>query len=86
MKYFHLFVTVVGIIMSFGYYPQAYKIWKSKSSSQISLLSYLILTVGTTTWLVYGIVLKDFTIISGFTFGFIGSWLVLILAITYRKK
>lgn len=71
--------------MSFGYYPQAYRIWKLKSARELSLVNYTILSIGTTLWLAYGILIQDSTIIFGFVFGVIGSWLVLALILKYRK-
>jgi len=86
MKYFQIFVTFAGIMMSLSYYPQAYKIWKNKAADQISVSSYLILAIGGTTWLLYGILLRDFTIFSGFILGCIGAWLVVILTLIFKKR
>lgn len=72
--------------MSFGYYPQIYKILKTKSVKDISFISYSIFSFGTLTWFLYGILKKDTTIIFGFVFGVIGSFLILILKIFYSKK
>jgi MtN3 and saliva related transmembrane protein len=80
------FATVTGIIMSFGYYSQAYKIYKKKSAKDVSLLSYIIFSFGTLVWLLYGIIIRDLTIILGFSLGVIGSWLVLFLLIIKRNK
>jgi uncharacterized protein with PQ loop repeat len=78
--------SIMGIIMSLGYYPQAYSIWKKKSAGNVSKLSYIIFAIGTTTWLAYGILINSLTIILSFGLGVIGSWLVLILTFVYRKK
>ena len=86
MKLFEVFVTAVGIIMSLGYFPQAYKIYKSKSARNVSFINYIILSIGTLTWLVYGILLKDVVIIISFVVGVIGSWLVLLLLLKYRNS
>ncbi len=72
--------------MSLGYYPQAYKIWKTKSSKDISIPAFIIFSSGTTTWFVYGLVIKDFPIIVGFVLGVIGSLSVLILSIKFRNR
>jgi MtN3 and saliva related transmembrane protein len=78
--------SIMGIIMSLGYYPQAYKILKHKSAKNVSLLSFIIFAIGTVTWLVYGIIINSIAIILGFALGVIGSWLVLILILVYDKK
>lgn len=78
--------TIMGIVISWGYYFQAYNIVKNKSAKDVSLVSYLIFAIGTLTWLVYGFYLMDWTIILGFLFGVVGSWLVLVLIILYRNK
>ena len=78
--------SIMGIIMSLGYYPQAYKILKHKSAKNVSLLSFIIFVIGTVTWLVYGIIINSIAIILGFALGVIGSWLVLILILVYDKK
>jgi MtN3 and saliva related transmembrane protein len=86
MDYFKIFVTIMGIVMSLGYYPQAYKIWKNKTAANVSISSFAIFSLGTLTWLMYGIILGDKPIILSFTLGFIGAWAVLILALIYRNK
>ncbi|PIQ91729.1 MAG: hypothetical protein COV70_02130 [Parcubacteria group bacterium CG11_big_fil_rev_8_21_14_0_20_39_22] len=79
-------VTVLGIMMSIGYYPQAYRIWKTKSSKDISLYTYGIFSIGTFVWTLYGFHLGDLPIISSFIIGVIGSWLVLGLSLYYRRN
>jgi len=86
MKIFQMFVTIMGTVMSLGYFPQAYKIWKSKSSENISIPTFIIFSIGTLTWLIYGILIHDFTIMLGFVIGVIGSWSVLALSVLYRKN
>jgi len=78
--------TITGILMSLGYYPQAYKIWRSKSAQDISIPAFCIFAFGTSTWLLYGIYLNDWTIVSGFGLGVVGSWTILILALIYRRS
>ena len=86
METFKIFVTIMGVLMSFGYYPQAYKIWKEKTSVGVSIPAYIIFSAGTATWLIYGIVIKDAIIILSFVFGVVGSWLVLVLTSIYKDR
>ena len=85
-NFIRVFATIMGVILSLGYFPQAYKVYKNKSSKDISLLAFVIFSLGTLTWFIYGLVFKDLPIILGFVVGVIGSWLVLILSLVYRKK
>ncbi len=86
IKFIKIAATIMGVIMSLGYFPQAYKVYKNKSSKDISLLAFVIFSLGTLTWFIYGLTIKDIPIILGFILGVIGSWLVLILSIIYRKR
>lgn len=76
----------MGVVMSLGYYPQAWNIYKNKSATNVSVTSYIIFALGTTTWFIYGLTHHDLTIVSGFIFGVIGSWLTLSLIYIYGKS
>lgn len=77
-------VAIMGVAMSAGHFPQAYKIWKRKSAKDVSLLTYSIFALGDWVWLAYGIALKQWPIIVSFTIGVVGTMLVLGLALKYR--
>lgn len=79
-------VTLVGLLLSFGYYPQAYHMWRKRSAGGVSLASYSIFVLGTTVWTLYGFYRHDVTIILSFLFGMIGSWLVLGLTLYFQHK
>ncbi|MBU4480245.1 hypothetical protein KKG48_02270 [Patescibacteria group bacterium] len=81
-----IFTTIMGVMMSLGYYPQAYKIYKTKSAKDVSLSTFLIFGIGTVTWTIYGFYTKDLTIILGFLVGVFGSWLVVGLYLFYKNK
>ena len=86
MNTLQIVTTIVGIAMSLGYFPQAYKIYKSKSAENISLLTFSVFGLGTLLWTVYGFSIKDLTIILSFIPGVVGSWLILFLALRYKKQ
>ena len=58
---------IIGLIAAFlttsAYVPQAYKAWKTKSAGSVSLTMYLIMLLGVTLWLVYGIHLQSLAMI-----------------------
>lgn len=81
-----LLATVTGVLMSLGYYPQAYRIWKTKSAEDISIPSFIIFSVGTASWFAYGWYLHDPIILSSFGLGVIGSWMILGLSLRYKRR
>ena len=86
MDLFTIFVSFIGVLMSLGYYPQAYTIWKNKSAQNVSIITFFIFSIGTLTWLIYGIKNNDIPVIASFGLGVVGSWLVLSLSIFYKIK
>ncbi|MBC7836862.1 hypothetical protein H7X87_03750 [Acetobacteraceae bacterium] len=85
-SFIQIFVSVVGVIGSLGYYPQAWRIFKNKSAHDVSLSTYAIFAFVTTTWLLYGFYENSWVIISSFALGVAGSWLVTILTLYYRRQ
>ena len=81
-----ILATITGILMPLGYYPQAWRIWKTKSAADISIPSFCIFAFGTLSWLLYGLYLHDVTIILSFGLGIIGSWTILVLSIRYKTR
>ncbi len=54
---------LAGTITSITFIPQVVKIWKTKSAKDLSLAMLLMLMVGVTLWLIYGLLVKDAAII-----------------------
>lgn len=52
-----------GTITSFTFIPQVIQIWKTKSAKDLSIVMLLLLIVGVSMWLAYGILVKDPAII-----------------------
>ena len=81
-------VTIIGLIAAacttFAYVPQAIKIIKTKDTKSLSLIMYVIMTVGIMLWLSYGILLKDLPIIIANTVTLIFAGIILVLKIKYR--
>lgn len=84
MEIFKIFVTILGVCMSLGYFPQAYKIYKLKSAKEISLINYSVLSFGNFVWFLYGVLTSDMVLIVSFAVAVVGSWTILGLVIKYR--
>lgn len=63
MSALQLLGLAAGTISSITFLPQVIRIWKTKSAKDISLQMLLLLILGVTMWLVYGILVKDAAII-----------------------
>ena len=81
----NVLVTIAGVLMSLGHFPQAYKIYKRRSAKDVSLITYSIFTVGSFIWLAYGISLNQWPIIATFIVAVVGTLSVITLSIKYRK-
>ncbi len=56
--------TIFGVINGFANLPQIYKIFKTKSAKDIAITTYLILTVGSVVWILYGIEIMNIPILT----------------------
>lgn len=79
-----ILVSIFGVLMSIGHFPQAYKIYKNKNAKDISLITYFTFFIGSFIWLIYGVILGEMPIIISFVIGVIGSFSVLALSAKYR--
>ena len=51
---------IAGALSCTTFLPQVIKTWKSKSTKDVSLTMFLIASLGTALWLVYGILIHSF--------------------------
>ena len=54
---------VAGTITSVTFVPQVIKIWQTRSAKDLSIAMLLLLLLGVSIWLAYGILVKDIAII-----------------------
>jgi MtN3 and saliva related transmembrane protein len=81
-----ILATLVGSISSLAYFPQAYKMYKRKSSSDISMVSYGIWTASTVIWFLYAISISNYPLITTSTLGLFGITSIIIMYFKYNKK
>ena len=79
------FGMVAGICTTISFLPQVFKIWKTKSVDDISLLMFLIFTFGVN-WLIYGLMIKEIPIILANTLTLILCLLILLGILKFKKK
>ncbi len=80
--------NIVGFTAAFlttiSYIPQVIKVMRSKSTEDLSLATFLLLFLGLSLWLVYGILLKNFPLIIANVITLFFISLILIHKIKYK--
>jgi MtN3 and saliva related transmembrane protein len=86
-KFFvELLGLIAGTLTTISFLPQLVKIVKNKSAKDVSLLMFLIFTLGILLWLVYGILTLTLAIIIANSVTIILALSILILKIKYDGK
>ena len=85
MTFFEKLTVVTGVIMALASYPQAWRIFWTRSAEDVSLWSFGLLSLGATTWLLYGVATGRLLVAVCFFFAALGSSLVFGLTLAYRK-
>jgi MtN3 and saliva related transmembrane protein len=76
--FFAAFCTTIAFL------PQAIKVYKTKSTKDISLYMFLIFTVGVFSWLIYGLIINDWPIILANAVTLVLSFFILIYKLKFK--
>ncbi|MCX7143188.1 MAG: SemiSWEET transporter [Proteobacteria bacterium] len=70
---------IAGALTTIAFVPQVWRVWKTRSTKDISLGMYLVFTTGVVFWLAYGLMLGAWPIIvaNAITLALTGTVLVL---------
>jgi MtN3 and saliva related transmembrane protein len=81
-------ITIVGLIAAtfttIALLPQLIKVWKTKSTTDISTGMFTLFGVGVFLWFVYGVYLNDIPIILANSLAFIQALIILIFKAKYK--
>ncbi|HLE75714.1 MAG TPA: SemiSWEET transporter [Candidatus Bathyarchaeia archaeon] len=82
------YITIIGwaaaAITVISLFPQLVKVWKTKSTKDISLGMFSLFCSGVFLWFIYGILMKDLPIIIANFLGFIQALIILIFKVKYK--
>tara|TARA_Y100000768_G_scaffold365834_1_gene327449 strand:- start:442 stop:702 length:261 start_codon:yes stop_codon:yes gene_type:complete len=73
-----------ALCTTIAFLPQAIKVYQTKSTKDISLLMFLIFTVGVLSWLIYGFIINDYPVILANAVTLILSLFILLYKIKYK--
>ena len=76
--FFAAFCTTIAFV------PQAIKVYKSKSTKDISLYMFLIFTIGVLSWLIYGIIIFNLPVILANATTLVLSIFILVYKLRYK--
>jgi MtN3 and saliva related transmembrane protein len=82
---FAILATITGITSSFAYYFQIFKILRTQSAKDLSVITFSIWAITNLTWLIYGILISNWPIIITDGVALIGAISLLVLWRKYRK-
>jgi len=81
-------ITIIGLIAAafttVTLLPQLLKVWKTKSTKDISIGMFMLYCAGVLLWFVYGVYLKDLPIILANSLAFIQAVTILLLKAKYK--
>jgi len=81
-------ITIIGLIAAafttIALFPQLIKVWKTKSTKDISTGMFALYCGGVFLWFVYGVYLKDLPIMIANSLAFIQALIILILKAKYK--
>ena len=77
---------IAGAITSIGYLPQIFRGYKTKKLDDVSYFMPVILALGMSIWLIYGIILNALAVIVANIFGVACSILLIIMKKKYTKS
>jgi MtN3 and saliva related transmembrane protein len=75
---------IAAIFTTVSLFPQLLKVWKTKSTKDISTGMFLLFSGGVLLWFVYGVFVKDFPIIIANALAFIQALVILVLKIKFK--
>ncbi|MDY6993144.1 MAG: SemiSWEET transporter [Pseudomonadota bacterium] len=74
---------IAALLTTFSFMPQAYKVYKTQKTTDLSLGMFSLFTLGVLLWTIYGILLAAFPIILANIITFILAFYILIMKIRY---
>ncbi len=75
---------IAGFFTTIAFLPQVLKVWRTKSTKDISIWMFLIFTTGVFLWLIYGLMIINYSLIIANTITLILSISILIAKILFK--
>ena len=84
LKLYLKYMFFIGVFGQFVFYSQFYNIIKNKSAKDVSLFGFVCGLISVSSWMIYGVIIKDKPLIIANTVATIGTLLTVGAILTYR--
>ncbi|MHB8427415.1 MAG: SemiSWEET transporter [Acidiferrobacterales bacterium] len=84
MEFANVFGFLAGTLTTIAFLPQAIKIWKTKSTKDISLGMFTLFVTGVFLWIVYGVGIGSVPVIIANTVTLVLAVTILVFKIKYK--
>ncbi len=75
---------VAGVMTTVSFLPQLFKVWRSKSASDLSFVMLFILNTGMLLWLIYGFLINDIAVIITHSVSLVLASMILVFKVKYQ--
>jgi MtN3 and saliva related transmembrane protein len=75
---------IAGTLTTISFVPQVIKIWKTRSSKDVSLGMFFVLAAGVSLWIVYGIIIGALPVILANSVTLVLAVAIIMLKIKYK--
>ncbi len=77
---------LAGVLCTISFFPQVVKIFKTKRTQDLSLLTFSIFSLGVFLWLIYGFLRQEIPIILTNAAIFLRALLIILMKVKYDLK
>jgi MtN3 and saliva related transmembrane protein len=85
LMHYERYMLIIGVLGQLLFYTQGIKIFLTKSASDVSILGFLFGLFSVSSWLIYGILIKNRILIVSNAFAVIGALFVVVGILIHRN-
>jgi len=86
MSIVELWMIIIGITMGIANIPQIVRLYRRKTSADLSLSTWSVIFNGQINWILYGFYINNMNVVFTNVFGGFGVLTIILLILKYRKK
>lgn len=75
---------VGGTLTTASFFPQVFKTWKTRSTKDVSLVMFILLSVGITFWIAYGLKIGSVPVVAANSISLVMTLAMLAMKIRYK--